>query len=114
MTGTSVSLEFIASFAGNQRLDDAVFLDRLDQLLKVLIAKHRARLERRRHDARKDKELDALTLFNNRSGRNEWRRRASADECAETFAECDSFGHRGPQSIGVMPERQRCRPIRVR
>ena len=88
--------ELIAALPDDERLDDAVLFDRVDEFIEMVVAKNGARLERRGDDLRERYELHALAAFNGGSGRRD----ARIDERAETFAEC-SFCHRSAEAIGA-------------
>ena len=95
--------EAVAAPPDDQRLNDAVLFDALDELVDRLVGKVCARLERRRHDLSERHMLHALAIFNGGCRRHDMR----LDEGAEAFSE-DSFCHRILEAIGQRDERQDC------
>ena len=64
-------LEFVGPPPDDERLDDAVDFDRIDQLLQVLVAENGARLEGRGDDLVERHELHALAVFDGGRGRRD-------------------------------------------
>ena len=59
-------LEFVAAFAGNQRLNNSVFADRVDKLLQNVVAKVGPRLKWSGDDLMNRDALDPLPAFDDR------------------------------------------------
>ena len=75
----------------DERLDDAVLADGIDQLLQLLAAELRARLERRGDDEIQPELLHPLARFLRGRGRGD----ALVDERAESFSESELGRHGG-------------------
>ena len=70
--------------ANNQRLDDSVFPNRIDQFLQSIRGKFLARLERTRRNRVEVDPMNIVARKNFRQGRG----RARSDQCTEAFAKC--------------------------